>query len=411
MDCNLKAEGANSFDLSNGIIERVSFSNIRVSQPLSLVRRQQTLTIEGHILSGAAEGEVTKLAKWALVPASSGVSRQNITCSAEAAGHTVREHVFENGFVLSYTERLSSESNVGSFTAVIRDVPKEAIGMSRNNQPQVAARTAATRRRRRRVEAVFSTVNSSGQRTEIFRYDKTFTDDTRQWTVVDESGITRTFRHMLNQGYRFERQELMTRTTRLPIRNLIDDGDRMHYVTHSAMVIIEGARTVAEGTIIYFPAYIDGGMSYIINPIAFFESLGINSRSIRNETDRYVISTDSRRIVFMKPTVSGLVLDNVHTREVYNRLGQLLDFDFEWNQQRRAASYTFSRTPSATPPGTEMKGPPAPTPTPPVTGTGVFTPRLITTPIAGSAREVGVPRGGRQLDPKMQRLIKNKHPM
>jgi hypothetical protein len=124
MAYTLKAEGANSFNMTDETVETVKFENVSSDNSNARARDTfQTLAITGRIRS-AADGdlkdETISAAKWSLVPAAVPAAYQKVTATAVAAGQTTRKYEFSQGFVVSYTEKFTVESGVGEFTMRIR---------------------------------------------------------------------------------------------------------------------------------------------------------------------------------------------------------------------------------------------------------------------------------------------------
>jgi hypothetical protein len=124
MAYTLKAEGANAFSLAEETVQTLKFENTSSDNSNARARdTYQTLTVKGRIRS-AADGDVKDetigTAKWALVSAVLPTAYQKITATAVAAGQTTRKYEFSQGFIVSYSEKFSDQSGVGSFAVKIR---------------------------------------------------------------------------------------------------------------------------------------------------------------------------------------------------------------------------------------------------------------------------------------------------
>ena len=120
----MKAEGANSFNLSDETITSLKFENTSPNDSDARARdTYQTISATGRIRS-AADGDLKDstidAAKWSLVPAVLPTAYQKITAAASAAGQTTRKYEFSQGFVVSYSEKFSDKSGVGTFSMKIR---------------------------------------------------------------------------------------------------------------------------------------------------------------------------------------------------------------------------------------------------------------------------------------------------
>jgi hypothetical protein len=124
MAYTLKAEGANAFNLSDETVETLKFENRSSDNSNARARdTYQTIALTGRIRSDAGDAvrdETIKSAKWALIPAVLPAAYQKITATAVAAGQTTRKYEFSQGFVVSYSEKFTDQSGVGSFTMQIR---------------------------------------------------------------------------------------------------------------------------------------------------------------------------------------------------------------------------------------------------------------------------------------------------
>jgi hypothetical protein len=124
MAYTLKAEGANPFSLTDETVETLKFINNSSDNSNARARdTYQTLAVTGRVRS-AADGDIKdetiNAAKWSLVPAVLQTAYQKITATAVAAGQTTRKYEFSQGFVVSYTEKFSDQSGVGTFSVKIR---------------------------------------------------------------------------------------------------------------------------------------------------------------------------------------------------------------------------------------------------------------------------------------------------
>ena len=124
MAYTLKAEGSNAFNLTEETVQGLKFDNTSADNSNARARdTYQTLTVAGRIRSDAgssAKDETIKAAKWSLVPAVLQTAYQKITATAVAAGQTTRNYEFSQGFVVSYSEKFSDQSGVGSFAMKVR---------------------------------------------------------------------------------------------------------------------------------------------------------------------------------------------------------------------------------------------------------------------------------------------------
>jgi len=124
MAYTLKAEGSNAFNLTEETVETLKFENTSSDNSNARARdTYQTITATGRIRSDAGEAvrdESINTAKWSLVPAIYQTAYQKITATAVAAGQTTRKYEFSQGFVVSYTEKFTDQSGVGSFSLKIR---------------------------------------------------------------------------------------------------------------------------------------------------------------------------------------------------------------------------------------------------------------------------------------------------
>jgi hypothetical protein len=124
MAYTMKAEGTNSFSLSDETIATLKYENSSSNDSNARARDTfQTLSATGRIRS-AADGDLKDstiaAAKWSLVPAVLPSAYQKITAVALAAGQTTRKYEFSQGFVMSYSEKFSDKSGVGNFAIKIR---------------------------------------------------------------------------------------------------------------------------------------------------------------------------------------------------------------------------------------------------------------------------------------------------
>jgi len=124
MAYTFKAEGSNAFNLNEETVQSLKFENASADNSNARARdTYQTLTVTGRVRSdagAAAKDETIKSAKWSLVPAVMQTAYQKITATAVAAGQTTRNYEFSQGFVVSYAEKFSDQSGVGSFAMKIR---------------------------------------------------------------------------------------------------------------------------------------------------------------------------------------------------------------------------------------------------------------------------------------------------
>jgi hypothetical protein len=124
MAYTLKAEGANSFNLTDETVETLKFENTSSDDSDAKAKdTYQTISATGRIRS-AADGDLKDgtiaAAKWALVAAALPTAYQKITATAVAAGQTTRKYEFTQGFVVRYTEKFSDQAGVGTFAIKIR---------------------------------------------------------------------------------------------------------------------------------------------------------------------------------------------------------------------------------------------------------------------------------------------------
>jgi hypothetical protein len=105
-------------------VESLKFANTSADNSNARARdTYQTITATGRIRSDAGEAakdETINAAKWSLVPAVLQTAYQKITATAVAAGQTTRKYEFTQGFVVSYSEKFTDQSGVGSFAVKIR---------------------------------------------------------------------------------------------------------------------------------------------------------------------------------------------------------------------------------------------------------------------------------------------------
>ena len=124
MAYTLKAEGSNAFNLTEETVETLKFENTSSDNSNARARdTYQTITANGRIRSDAGEAakdETINAAKWSLVPAILQTAYQKITATAVAAGQTTRKYEFSQGFIVSYAEKFTDQSGVGSFSVKIR---------------------------------------------------------------------------------------------------------------------------------------------------------------------------------------------------------------------------------------------------------------------------------------------------
>ena len=124
MAYTLKAEGSNAFSLTEETVKTLKFDNTSSSNSNARARdTYQTLTVAGRIRSDAGEAakdETINAAKWSLVPAVLQTAYQKITAIATAAGQITRNYEFSQGFVVSYSEKFTDQSGVGTFAMKIR---------------------------------------------------------------------------------------------------------------------------------------------------------------------------------------------------------------------------------------------------------------------------------------------------
>ncbi|MDR0490387.1 MAG: membrane-associated protease 1 [Oscillospiraceae bacterium] len=124
MAYTLKAEGSNAFNLTDETVETLKFENTSSDNSNARARdTYQTITATGRIRSdagGALKDETINAAKWSLVPAVMQTAYQKITATAVAAGQTTRKYEFSQGFIVSYSEKFTDQSGVGSFAVKIR---------------------------------------------------------------------------------------------------------------------------------------------------------------------------------------------------------------------------------------------------------------------------------------------------
>lgn len=124
MAYTFKAEGSNAFNLNEETVRSLKFENTSSDSSSARARdTYQTIAVSGRIRSDAGEAakdETIGAAKWALVPAILQTAYQKITATAVAAGQTTRKYEFSQGFVVSYSEKFTDQSGVGSFTMKVR---------------------------------------------------------------------------------------------------------------------------------------------------------------------------------------------------------------------------------------------------------------------------------------------------
>lgn len=124
MAYTLKAEGSNSFGLTDETVETLKFENTSPDDSNARARdTYQTISTTGRIRS-AADGDLKDstiaAAKWSLVPAIQPAAYQKVTATAVAAGQTTRKYEFSQAFVVSYSEKFTDQSGVGSFAMTLR---------------------------------------------------------------------------------------------------------------------------------------------------------------------------------------------------------------------------------------------------------------------------------------------------
>jgi len=361
MDITVKAEGANAFNVAGETVETLRFSRTTNIDPFDLWHDElRTISVTGKIsadLGADPKDETINAIKWALVPATHPGAYQKISASVVAAGQAAGQYEFNKGFVLSYSERFTDQSGAGTFSLAVRElnpVPPSVKVASASNVAMVAAAGPAFPDN---SEAVFSTVSRTGQRSEDFRSKMTFTGDSTIWTVNDSDGTTLSYELMLNMGYRWEKVEPITRPRRLfpSVRGDVTIGSEMYYTRHLAGVEIRGTdqrmysynpgvRGVLPLAYPLYSAYLVGGSSYVIDPVSFFEGLGIRREDVRREAGRYVVPVGGRSIGVARVREAGFILENVLVRDVHSGLGAALGFDLAWEQQRRTAVVTLRGT-------------------------------------------------------------------
>lgn len=394
MEITVKSEGKNSFSMTGETVETLKFARSSKTNPSNLGRDEhRTITLTGKIRSNAGDvprDETISVSKWAMMSAAQLESYQKITASVMAAGQTITEYEFDNSFVLSYTEKFTDQSGVGTFSLVAREMKHslpDVQFLASNSGTTVAV--AAWPAFPDNSVAVFSTVSRTGQRSEDFSSVITFTGNDTVWTVINGSGATQSFEQMLNLGYRWEKVEPISRPRKVfpSIRGDVTIGSQMFYTRHLADVEIRGLnqRPTASNSgdqgnlpsvLPNHLAYLVDGACFVIEPEKFFADLGINEQDIFLGATRYVVPIGSNRIGVARARESGFMLKNVHVREVHNMLGDELGFDLRWDLQLLTAVITFRVIPPLL--------------------TGLFTPRLIKSPIgtarAGSFGLLGQPK-------------------
>ena len=128
MAFTLKAEGANSFDLTDDTLDSLEFENM--PDGYNARDTYQTLAVSGRICpvtDGEVKDNIIGAAKWSLVPAVLHTAYQKITATAATAGQATCIYEFSLGFVVSYREKFTDQSGVGSFAMAIRQ-KKDLLG-------------------------------------------------------------------------------------------------------------------------------------------------------------------------------------------------------------------------------------------------------------------------------------------
>ena len=203
--------------------------------------------------------------------------------------------------------------------------------------------------------AIFSSVDTKGVRFEEFRSEISYTNSKTNWSVIDGGGRKRTLRHMLGQGYRFEK----TVPRKSPIMNpssLSINGNELYYIKHEAWVrVIRSNEPVGSDNFgIYLSAYLFDNKCYAEQPIHLFDALGIYVRNIYETSDKYIMSAKRNRIEVSKIRASGFTLNNVWVREINDKLAKILDFELEWKANDKVAVFTFPMDISATAPSDKV---------------------------------------------------------
>lgn len=124
MGFRVKITGGEDVEFNEDIISAVQFlsdtpdnSNAR-STDLSA-----TLKITGRInftLDAAAEDGTVKLATWALMESDQANCYRKVEVKVVSGGQIVRQYTYPNSFVMGYTEELSDEEGVGTFTLLLK---------------------------------------------------------------------------------------------------------------------------------------------------------------------------------------------------------------------------------------------------------------------------------------------------
>lgn len=124
MGFKLKVEGAQSVELSEKIIESVTY---KTDTPDDSDARSTdvgaVLMISGKILTaidGDPADDTMKLALWSLIPAENKDCYSKVTVEVISASQVVRKIYFPNAFVVDYTEDFGHTEGVGTFHLVVK---------------------------------------------------------------------------------------------------------------------------------------------------------------------------------------------------------------------------------------------------------------------------------------------------
>lgn len=124
MGFRVKVTGGEDVELNEDILTAVQFlSDTPENSNARSTDLSAALKIEGKInfsLGAEAEDGTVKLATWALMASDQANCYRKVEVKVVSGGQTVRQYTYPNAFVMGYTEELSDEEGVGTFTLLLK---------------------------------------------------------------------------------------------------------------------------------------------------------------------------------------------------------------------------------------------------------------------------------------------------
>ena len=180
-------------------------------------------------------------------------------------------------------------------------------------------------------------------RREVFRSNITYTNNSDVLTVKNKESVEYTLKSLLNEGYRWEKCEIIKKTGLLGKKRNV--REEIYYTKYSARIVV-GNEHYNSGNMVFFDegyAYLHNGKCYAVKPKDLFSSLfDIGQPRISERLESYIVTYGLGDYEIKKTIFDSYTLDNVWVRDVYDSLARSFNFEIEWEDDDRTAVFWFN---------------------------------------------------------------------